>query len=327
MVWNMVDKETVVNTRIAVLVVYDDNYESMKNITVDCNIKNYCELHGYTLIEHKIELIDRTPHWSKISESINVLKSNNFDWVFFIDIDCLIMNTTIKLETIIDNNYSFIVPSHGIPSIDNPIVTPFNTDNIISSQFLVKNDEFGIKILENIWGDEDSLQNPIINTFDYEGRQTRLTILKDEFKPHIKIIEEKLLNRFWYMNSPFMVFNNIGVNDLVWQPGDFIVHVTGYKKEERIKLLSDLNFFSGGEIINVLFKDEKIYFSSFSNLPYILIKFKDSNNNIINEIKFEELNPSYQYFISFPQIMINTTIRVEGYDINNNLISLHKLKL
>jgi mannan polymerase II complex MNN10 subunit len=327
MVWEMVDKETIVSKRIAVLIVYDDNYESMKNLTVDHNIKNYCELHGYTLIEHKTELTERTPHWSKISESIKILKSNNFDWVFFIDLDCLIMNTTIKLETIIDDNYSFIVPSHGIPSIDNPIVTPFNTDNIISSQFLVKNDEFGVKILEDIWGDEESLQNPIINTFDYEGRQTRLTILKDEFKPHIKIIEEKILNRFWYMNSPFMVFYNVGINDLVWQPGDFIVHVTGYKQEERIRILSDLNFFSGGEIINLTFKDEKIYFSSFSHLPYILIKIKDLNDNIINEFEFTELNPKYKYFISPPQQIIDTTIRIEGYDKNNNLISLFKLKL
>jgi len=327
MVWDMVDKEKIENKNIAVMVVYDDNYESMKNLTVDNNIQNYCELHGYTLIDIKINDTERAPQWYKISESINVLKTNNFDWVFFIDLDCLIMNTTIKLETIIDDNYSFILPSHGIKSIDYPITTSFNTDNIITSQFLVKNDEFGLKILEDIWESKELPPNMDYHTFDYEGRQTRITILKDEFKPHVKIIEEKLLNRFWYINSPFMVFYNIGINNLIWQPGDFIVHVTGYKKEERIKLLSDLNFFSGGEIINVIFKDGKILFSSFSYLPYLILKLKDTDGNLINEFEFTELDPKYRLYIIPPQIMINTTIRLEGYDKNNNLISLHKLKL
>jgi hypothetical protein len=83
-----------------------------------------------------------------------------------------------------------------------------------------------------------------LSTFDYEGRQARIVINSLKFKDKIKIIEEKLLNRFWYFNNPFMTFHFKGVNNLVWQPGDFIVHVTGYSKEERIKLLSDLNYFS-----------------------------------------------------------------------------------
>jgi hypothetical protein len=83
-----------------------------------------------------------------------------------------------------------------------------------------------------------------INTFDHEGRQTRITVSKPEFKDKVKIIEERLLNTFWYMNNPFLVFHFKGVNDLVWKPGDFIVHVTGYKVEDRVKILSDLNYFS-----------------------------------------------------------------------------------
>jgi len=235
-------KKKVEIKKIAVLVVYDDNYEEMKNITVDNNIQQYCELHNYTLIKHKVENPDRHASWYKISKSIEILKSNEFDWVFFIDLDCLIMNPTIKLETIIDEKYSFIVPSHNVPAIDTPTITPFDTDNTITSQFLVKNDEMGIKILEDIWEANGWPENMDINTFDYEGRQARITIIKPEFSNHIKIIDEKILNRFWYMNSPFIVFHNLGVNNLSWNPGDFIVHVTGYKKEDRIKLLSDLKF-------------------------------------------------------------------------------------
>jgi hypothetical protein len=47
-----------------------------------------------------------------------------------------------------------------------------------------------------------------------------------------------------------MVFNFRGINDNVWKEGDFIVHVTGYTTEERVRILSDLNYFSGLNYIN-----------------------------------------------------------------------------
>jgi hypothetical protein len=231
---------------ICVLVSYNEFYADMASLTVEHNIKKYCKMHGYTLWEDKQETTNeyqRSSQWQKIKVSIDVLKNNNFKWLFFIDLDCLIMNSDIKLESIIDDNYAFIVPAHNMKPIDTPVVG-HNVENIITSQYLVKNNEDGLAILEDIWEAKGHPENIDINSFDYEGRQARITISKPEFKDKIKIIEERILNRFWYVNNPFMTFHFKGVNDLVWQPGDFIVHVTGYKKEDRIKLLSDLNYFS-----------------------------------------------------------------------------------
>ena len=318
-------KKKVDTKKIAVLVVYDDNYEEMKKITVDNNIQQYCELHNYTLIKHKVENPDRHASWYKISKSIEILKSNEFDWVFFIDLDCLIMNPTIKLETIIDEKYSFIVPSHNVPAIDTPTITPFNTDNTITSQFLVKNDEMGIKILEDIWEANGWPENMDINTFDYEGRQARITIIKPEFSNHIKIIDEKILNRFWYMNSPFVVFHNLGVNNLVWNPGDFIVHVTGYKKEDRIKLLSDLNYFSGGEVVNVKLKNGSLSFKPLLDLPYLKLQILDDQNNIILEQEYTNMSSKQSYSLNLSNFKNTNNFIIKGYNKINNLISLHKV--
>jgi hypothetical protein len=318
-------KKKVDTKKIAVLVVYDDNYEEMKKITVDDNIQQYCELHNYTLIKHKVEESDRHASWYKISKSIEILKSNEFDWVFFIDLDCLIMNPTIKLETIIDEKYSFIVPSHNVPAIDTPTITPFNTDNTITSQFLVKNDEMGIKILEDIWEANGWPENMDINTFDYEGRQARITIIKPEFSNHIKIIDEKILNRFWYMNSPFVVFHNLGVNNLVWNPGDFIVHVTGYKKEDRIKLLSDLNYFSGGEVVNVKLKNGSLSFKPLLDLPYLKLQILDDQNNIILEQEYTNMSSKQPYSLNLSNFKNTNNFIIKGYNKINNLISLHKV--
>jgi len=318
-------KKKVDTRKIAVLVVYDDNYEEMKKITVDNNIQQYCDLHSYTLIPHKIEGFSRHPAWSKISKSIDILKSNEFDWLFFIDLDCLIMNPTIQLETIIDEKYSFIIPSHNIPAIDTPTITPFNTDNIITSQFLVKNDEIGLQILEDIWDAKEWPQDLDINTFDYEGRQTRITILKPEFSNHIKIVDEKILNRFWYMNSPFMVFHNLDVNKLVWNPGDFIAHVTGYQKEERIRLLSDLNYFSGGAIVNVNLKENNLFFKPLLDLPYLKLQIFDNYNSLILEQEYKNMNSKQTYSLNLSNHQITDNFIIKGYNKINNLISLHKL--
>jgi hypothetical protein len=228
---------------ICVIVCYDDSYSNMAETTVGLNIKPYCEKHGYDIYIDRYENYDtsRAPQWHKIKVCIEVLQTNKYDWIFFIDIDCLIMNSSIKLESIIDNQYSFILPQHIMPAEDTPIINIPEVQNIITSQFFVKNDADGLSILNAIWNANSNID---INKFDYDGRGVRIVINSGEFNHKIKIVEEHLLNRFWYMNNPFMTMYFIGINDHVWKPKDFIVHVTGYKTEERTRLLSDINYFA-----------------------------------------------------------------------------------
>lgn len=225
--------------KICVLVSYDEGYKRMASYTVRDNIRKYCDLHGYDLhIDYQEKFSNGKPsQWQKIRAARELLETNKYDWVFYLDTDCIIMNPDIKLESFMDDNCSFIVPRHCIEAVD----TPTSEGNIISSQFFVKNDEFGKDILDEIWLAEG---NDKVNQFDYEGRQIRILINNGKYKNRIKLVEEKRLNRFWYFNNPFMVFKFKGINENVWQKGDFIVHVTGYDTEARVRLLSDLNYFS-----------------------------------------------------------------------------------
>ena len=312
---------------ICVLVLYDDYYDELAEITIDKNIKQYCDLHGYTLISHKIENIDngRSPQWQKIQVSIDVLKTNQFKWLFFLDTDCLIMNSTIKLESIIDDNYSFIVSAHNIEPVDTPIKNTQGTNCVITSQYLVKNDETGINILQDIWDAKEWPVDIDINTFDYEGRQARITIDKPIFKDKVKIVPEKVLNRFWYINSPFMVLHTPGVNDNAWQPGDFIVHVTGYNREDRINLTSDLNYFSGGLLYNFkYYNDNRIDFNSLIELDNIKI-IMYHNEGILFEYNFSKILPKVIYNLYYDPSFPKNDLLIKGFDKDNNLISLKKL--
>ena len=312
---------------ICVLMLYDDYYAKLAEVTIDKNVKQYCKLHGYTLISHKIENIDngRSPQWQKIQVSIDILKTNQFKWLFFLDTDCLIMNSTIKLESIIDNNYSFIVPAHNIEPIDTPIKNNQGTNCVITSQYLVKNNKTGIDILQDIW---DAKEWPIdidINTFDYEGRQARITIDKSIFKDKVKIIPEKTLNRFWYMNSPFMVLHTPGANNNVWQPGDFIVHVTGYNREDRINLTSDLNYFSGGLLYNFHYNsDNRIDFSSLIELDNVKIVMYHYDD-ILFEYILPKVLPKVIYNLYYDPSFPKSGLLIKGFDKDNNLISLKSL--
>jgi len=229
--------------KFCVLVCYDENYKKMASITVDLNIAKYCEMHGYDLHKDYQEFFTdgRPAQWRKIKAARELLETNKYDWIFFIDVDCIIMNPDIKLESFIDDTYSFLLPSQDIKAPDTPILKG-DIHNIITSQFFVKNDEFGREILDKIWIAEN---NSIVNEFDHEGRQVRILINEGKYNKHINIIDGKRLNRFWYANNPFMVFAFKGFNENAWQEGDFIVLVTTYSTEERVRLLSDLNYFSG----------------------------------------------------------------------------------
>jgi hypothetical protein len=136
---------------ICVLVSYNDAYARMAEYTVKDNIERYCQMHGYSIWidEQKDVDNDRSPAWQKIRTSMKIL--DKFRWVFFIDTDCIIMNSDIKLESIIDERYSFIVPAHGVDPVDTPIKSIAGPRNVITSQFFVKNDEHGHAILNDVW--------------------------------------------------------------------------------------------------------------------------------------------------------------------------------
>ena len=319
--------EEMPKTKIGVLVMYDDLYEGMAKITADRNIKDYCDLHGYRLIKHKIENIDngRAPQWQKIAVSIGILESSDLDWLFFIDLDCLIMNQTIKLESFLDERHSFIIPSHAVEAKDFPMETnEFGDNNVITSAYFVKNDEKGLEMLKSIWECSGMPEGFDIDEFDHEGRQCRVTLSMPEFRPYVKIVEERLLNRFWYINKPFMTFFNLGINDLVWKPGDFIVHVTGYPLQERIQLLGDLSYFSGGAVSKIRYENSLVYFSPLENLRFTKITIRDIDRNILGESIFEDISHKMNYFISVasnPEKII-----FEACDEHNALISTRLLQ-
>jgi hypothetical protein len=237
---------------ICVLVSYNETYAPMAEISVQDNIKKYCEIHGYYLwidIHEQHYNKENSTDWDiayrKIQATKDILKTNQFKWVVYIDTDSLIMNPNIKLESFLDDNYSCIVLNHKVPALDNPITSVAGLNNVIISHFFVKNSEDGLNILDAWLGNEGWPKNLPTTEWDLEGRQMRILINNPKYTSKIKAMDEGIFSRFWYSNNPFLVFTTIGLTGNIFRLGDFIVHVIGYGVKERIQLLSDLNYFSG----------------------------------------------------------------------------------
>jgi len=313
---------------ICFLVSYDEKYENIAEITVHNNIRKYCKLHGYTLwIDRQgIKYDDRDSQWQKIKVALNIFETENFKWVFFMDSDCLIMDTTKKLEDFLDEKFSFILPSHSMEPNDHPVKNSQDTNMVITSHFFVKNDEIGNQILSDIWNAPDWPKSLPINTHDYEGRQCRITIEKPQFKPFVNVIEEKLLNRFWYMNSPFMTIKNPNINNNVWEPGDFSVHVTGYPLSIREELLSDLNFFSGGLVTGFRRFPTRITFHASKELTDIRIILYDLDGNALHNYFFDNLTSKLEYIMFTPKDIFHMDLIIKTYDENHNIIGLYLLE-
>lgn len=261
-------KDNSKNNNIAVVMFYDDKFEP--GIISEKNIKKYCNKHGYNLKIYKEKLYDddRPLQWNKIK----VIQSeiNNYDWIFWIDADCLIMNPDVKLESLIDDDYFMIIPYNKYAP-DNELE---QGGTALNSAFLIKNCNISKQFLNDVWNhDRYDGQKYNVNKFDHEMRQFRILINNDEsYKKGIKLIEEKKLNSMWYMNYPNIItthFPGWNNNDNIYEDGDFILHFAGFNIRDRYKLMNEFN--------------AKVYPPKYDNIN-LQIKNKNEIGNLLNSL-------------------------------------------
>lgn len=260
-------------SKIAIVSMYDDNYARMAEITIHRNFRNYCDIHGYDLIPFKIEkefLEGRHPQWGKVKLLKNILEAEKYDWLFFLDCDCLIMNPGITLDSFIDPRFDLILPFGG-GAPDFWIKEDDNENSLMSSQMLFKNSSSSIELLEELWNAPDFPKDMDINEFDHEMRQLRFSFNKPKWFGKIKVLPEKNLNRFWPIKNPFVADTFPHILKNLWEPGDFIVHVISYDTNERIEILSLLSEFVGGFLGRWKIERDKVFFKPFKNFDYLRV--------------------------------------------------------
>lgn len=267
------------------------------------NKKQYCQKHGYDFI-CVTESLDTTRPipWSKVKLLLNVLSSGKYKWVFWTDADSLIMNDSIRLEELIDENYDFIVCGdyHAVDPIELDVAiwkkeAP-HVLNINTGEFFLRASTWSVAFLEECYKRDEFIYHSW-----WEQAAITDILTTDQNKYYLsktKIIPYRLMNSLPEMHSIGPSFT-----PTTYKYGDFILHFPGIRGLDQLKavlekhaqeMVHDRKEISLSDYLQmygyrVLFPEEKIELSSIQQETFPIrrvleIGFNDGNNavNILN---------------------------------------------
>lgn len=207
--------------KIGLLTAYYENYKSLANLVVP-NLQGYCMKQGYGLYNYILP--EEGAHYSfKRMEMLRKLFDyHKIDVILCTDIDILITNYNIKIESFLDDKHDFFITK--------------DVNGINAGNFIIRNTEWSRSFLDFILSKKDSFSND----------QNVLESIKDDifWKPKIKILPHPSINSYHYHEYG----ENWGVigdrkierpteEEGDWQAGNFLLHLPGIPLEKRIEIL------------------------------------------------------------------------------------------
>lgn len=174
--------------KICIVTGYDDNYNEIVSISLP-NFIEYCDKHNIDLHISKKNL-NRNMHygWNKFSILKEILPI--YDWLVWIDADCVFVDKQRDIRDLIDEDYSIIIGNN----VNSPDWYLDDKSHIENGVFLLKNNEVGFLILDRC------LSEPKIN-HPWEDQYKMIVELRNEFfKTHVKKIDLKQINGIHNMN-------------------------------------------------------------------------------------------------------------------------------
>ena len=257
--------------KIAIVTLFDHNYSDLAKMSIKNKIE-YVNKHNYDFIYFD-DVIDKTrpPQWSKVKAVETILK--DYEWVWWIDIDALIMEFDIMLESLIDDDYDMIFTSNKYSYLSSGSCFFKNTH--ISFDFL--KDCYDLKL--------ECLKDVNVNVFDHEQQSMRQLILNvDKYKSKSKLIDERCCNSFCVTENAqvLSVYPYWNSDSNIYQKGDFVIQFCGRSFSERINDFEkyEKNVNVGSKTITII----DCYATSKDKLNILrstIEKIKKLNNDIL----------------------------------------------
>jgi len=228
--------------KIGLLMIYNNQDGNWNEALMERVIKNrekYCSMYGYQLVNAN-DIVDksRPAAWSKLLAMEHYLK--DFDYLLYIDMDVVIMNFGIGLE-------SFIALA---PEKDFIMAEDWNGLN--TGIWLAKNTEFSHNFLKLAWNQSHLVKKTspegINYPFEYEQRSFHFLLHSEiwqqrhlekyrgdveELRAHFKQLPQCSMNSYilypWYWKGDREVSHYV--------QGDFLVHFAGKKGRVKTNLM------------------------------------------------------------------------------------------
>ncbi len=202
--------------KIAIHTHYTYSYEPLAAIVIP-NLQKYADKYKYDL--HIEKYPDGNVDFVKTKTALKLLE--DYDLVFCLECDMMVMNHTIKAESFIDDKHSFFICA--------------DVNNINGGSFIAKNNNYTRLFLEQT-------NNPEYG-FKTEQNYWEANAVNH---PDVKILPHPSIN-----SIPYKYYHNYGYINYNWQPeptheqgnfevGDFICHLPGMPLEKRIEIFNEL---------------------------------------------------------------------------------------
>lgn len=206
--------------------MHNDGYADLAELTYKQNKLVYAERHGYIVVA-KTSNFDPTYdiNFEKMKIILELFEQRpDVEWAQWLDCDAMITNYTIKLESLVDNNYHFIIAE--------------DINGLNAGSFLVKNSTEGRAYLQMIL---DSM--PIYRHHNWHEQQC-INETYNTYKNIIKVVDQKHFNCYNYdlyaahytHDEKWKRFYDAGQ----WHHGDFIMHWPGVEHNARIQMAKEM---------------------------------------------------------------------------------------
>ena len=232
--------------KIAVAQLHTENLDDWAYIAVE-NKQKYCRIHGYDLVskrglyETKFDL--RHPSWHSIKLILEILETTNIDWVFWSDVDALVMDYTVKLEKFIKPDCDMIIPNQG----DGEYCGLKTRNCLCCGHYFIKNTDSSKQFLKMLWGWPEQEYHKYKRCSYWEQCGMNYLYSKNamQFNEHAYIEKEnRAFNSFYYQTKDEQPmefcewgetwFRTRGSNEelintmgTAYKQGDFIIHFAG----------------------------------------------------------------------------------------------------
>lgn len=174
---------------LCVVTGFNTTYYDISNITIP-NFVEYCNKHNLDLHISTKSYVDERYNWGWNKYHIISKIINNYDWIAWVDIDCLFINKNKDIRSLIDDQYSLIIGENK----NAPDWYTEDTCYIENGVFLLKNNLFGKMMLKDFsngmidhpWHDQYKMIKCIKNDNVYNQKTKRLNLIDinaiDDFK-------------------------------------------------------------------------------------------------------------------------------------------------
>jgi len=177
--------------------------------------QEYAKLHGYDFYVREDSNPERAVGWTKIDIALD--KIENYDWILYVECDAMIMNQTIRLENLIDNNYDIIIADSKYRS---------DYTGVNTGVMLMKCSPWSRDFLQSL-----NEKSEFFHTNWFEQGAIIQAIRNDDIRLHFKLVDNRLFNSYYHKDTP----------DDNFRFGDFICHCAGTSNETRHALFSELS--------------------------------------------------------------------------------------